>query len=346
MATASSLPSPSRGLLHLHNHQGKTDTARYEGLDWYLSLRCVHLPALQLVPVQHPTDNHAGHVCVMSVLGARFGIAPPTEDLNRGVAAVFRAMTMSTGLNDVVVIFAAKHPMLAFMHICLGMVRTPAFRSGVGDLRHLSLERCSPSSSGALQLSSRPDTCTELMLHALPDPACTHGIFLHWCDNSLPRVQSPPLARDNTLPPARQRQLKACQGSMSPAREGSMLPKGQGQGRPPASGGGPAMFAEMGFTGAKAEDKEPLTASDKYQSACGNMLATLLPLRRQTGDESIFVWPPIDARSEFALRESPAAVAFRESAMRGIHEKKMTAGSLCVPTPDLSEPTKIVTLHK
>ncbi|KAJ6618983.1 hypothetical protein B0H10DRAFT_2217259 [Mycena sp. CBHHK59/15] len=122
---SSNLPLPSHGLLHLHNHQGKTDTARYEGLDWYLSLRCVHLPALQLVPVQHPTDNHMSryYSCFVYIqelaplLEATmvrrqdtFGIAPPTEDLNRGVAAslaVHRSVPCNDDehrLNDVVVI--------------------------------------------------------------------------------------------------------------------------------------------------------------------------------------------------------------------------------------------------
>ncbi|KAJ7105163.1 NAD-P-binding protein, partial [Mycena epipterygia] len=116
-----------------------------EGLDWHLSLRYYSrfVYIQELVPLLTAAANLGQDARVMTVLGAGFGWPINTKDINnseargsayeclKGSTAGIRAMTISAGYNDAMVVwFAAQHPRLAFIHIHPGLVRTPEFMKG------------------------------------------------------------------------------------------------------------------------------------------------------------------------------------------------------------------------
>ncbi|KAJ6621546.1 hypothetical protein B0H10DRAFT_2188032 [Mycena sp. CBHHK59/15] len=235
-------------LVHEHSdvdQRGKTDTASMRGSTG----TC---PSGAHTNARGRHSAQAGHACVMSVLSARFGIAPPMEDLNRGVAATFRAMMMSARLNDVVVIFAAKHPMLTFMHICLGMAWAT---SGASSWSAAPPRQVGPRSQAA--------TCCgapgQQQPAARAEPAT--GVRQH----PAPRAAAP---------------AAGVPGQHVAGARGEHATKGAGAGAPSCERRwagdvcGDGIFAEMGFTGTKAEDKDRM-ATKPFQIAYG--LTQILP---------------------------------------------------------------------
>ncbi|KAJ7150671.1 hypothetical protein C8R46DRAFT_1123876 [Mycena filopes] len=168
-----------------------------EGLDYHLSLRYFSRFVFieELASLLEAAVDLGQDARVMTVLGAGFGMAVPTTDMNNAAArnatyncskgilpclAAIRAISGSAAYNDALCVwYAPKHPRLAFIHIHPGMVRTPTFDTPIDlGLAFRPLAWVLTRVSLAL-VSVSQDECAEHMLYALVHPANTHGVFFH-----------------------------------------------------------------------------------------------------------------------------------------------------------------------
>ncbi|KAJ6607453.1 hypothetical protein B0H10DRAFT_1956243 [Mycena sp. CBHHK59/15] len=279
-------------LVHEHSdadQRGKTDTARYKGLDWYLSLRY--------------------YSCVVYIQE----LAPPLEaTMVHRQDTLFRAMTMSAGLNDVVVIYSSlqqstprscsctsAQAWCTHLHSTQAWVTSGASHWSAAPLVEwgLAVEQSPTQSLTHLLIYSvghvhRIDAaraaqpCVHLW-HLLGELVATYSAR-HGCSlrstgmTTAYRACRARCQRATTPCPPRGSTSRRCQCSMPPAREGSMPLKGQGQGRYALSDNG----LYLGSMASAAGRPGGLTAG--VLSACrastANTCEQLSCERRQAGD--------------------------------------------------------------